>query len=105
MQLALGVEFIVSTELDSKWSMRAQSGIVLDEGKRRQKNSPGAIAVSSSLRVVSMNRMKVGALDGLKSGILPVAPLTRTFAVLREWETDSFHRLSCPGSDDRILRG
>ena len=52
-----------------------------------------------------MNRMKVGALDGLKSGILPVAPLTRTFAVLREWETDSFHRLSCPGSDDRILRG
>ena len=74
--------------------------IVLDERKRRQEE----FSV-----LVSMSRTKVSALDGLKSGVLPVAPLTRTFAVLREWETDSLHHLSCSGSesesDDRILRG
>ena len=32
--------------------------------------------------LVSMNRTKAGGFDGLESGVLPVAPLIRTFAVV-----------------------
>ena len=35
--------------------------------------------------VCDCSQTKVSVLDGLKSGVLSVAPLTRTFAVLYEW--------------------
>lgn len=74
--------FIVSTDLDSEWSARAHSDIVPDEREETPAGRIHCVQLQCPLYVlVAMNRTKVSAFDGVESGVIPLTPLTRTFAV------------------------
>ena len=88
VELAIGMEvmvtFNVAMDLDLANGAR---GHIVDIVLNEREEAPNERTHYMRLRypplyvLVSMNRTKANALEGLEAGVLPVAPLTRTFVV------------------------
>ena len=88
VELAIGMEvmvtFNVATDLDLANGARGHIvDIVLNEREEAPNESTHYMRLQYPplYMLVSMNRTKANALEGLEVGVLPVAPLTRTFVV------------------------
>ena len=79
------VTFNVATDLDLANGARGHIvDIVLNEREEAPNESTHYMWLQYPplYVLVSMNRTKANALEGLEAGVLPVAPLTRTFVVM-----------------------